>query len=275
MNYCTNFFPDQADFYNKDAIATAGWTQSAYPDFPCTPTAPCAVTYTPNVLIGDVFYVDSTLSGRQHLGRPGCRPSSSTRASSSRVRPCSPRRGRSSASSLPEQRSCECRRRGYDGLRAGVALNFQFPGDGREPLGDRYGFRYLADQAARPPVLAHCLAQRQVRPCMALPHQPLRVGRSHREDGQRGQVGLPVSMTTLHQVKILTYDNDENLFGGVGVPPGPSGPPPGQQVAELHLPRVAAHRPAGGCDRELGLGPGPLQGRLGRHDAPTGSAMTA
>ena len=24
---------------------------------------------------------------------------------------------------------------------------FQFPGDGREPLGDRYGFRYLADQA--------------------------------------------------------------------------------------------------------------------------------
>ena len=35
VNYCTNFFPDQADFYNKDAIATAGWTQTAYPDFPC------------------------------------------------------------------------------------------------------------------------------------------------------------------------------------------------------------------------------------------------
>ena len=34
---------------------------------------------------------------------------------------------------------------------------------------------------------------------------------------------------TLHQVQVLTYDNDENLFGGVGVPPGPSGQPPGSQ----------------------------------------------
>ncbi len=69
VNYCTNFFPDQADFYNKDAIATAGWTQSAYPDFPCT-TTPCAVTYTPNVLIGDVFYVDSAAVGGNVSGDP-------------------------------------------------------------------------------------------------------------------------------------------------------------------------------------------------------------
>ncbi len=31
----------------------------------------------------------------------------------------------------------------------------------------------------------------------------------------------------LHQVVVLAYDHDENLFGGVGVPPGPSGQQPG------------------------------------------------
>ena len=70
MNYCTNFFPDQGDFYNKDAIATAGWTQPAYPDFPCTAANPCAVTYTPNVLIGDVFYVDTATQGGNVSGDP-------------------------------------------------------------------------------------------------------------------------------------------------------------------------------------------------------------
>src|SRR5664280_1420729 len=71
VNYCTNFFPDQADFYNKDAIATAGWTQNAYfaGAFPCT-DATCPVTYTPNVLIGDVFYVDTATQGGNVSGDP-------------------------------------------------------------------------------------------------------------------------------------------------------------------------------------------------------------
>ena len=43
-NYCTNFFPDQGEYYTNDAIATYGW----------------GTTYTPNVLMGDVFQVDNT-----------------------------------------------------------------------------------------------------------------------------------------------------------------------------------------------------------------------
>jgi len=54
VNYCTNFFPDQGDFYDKDAIATAGW----------------GPTYTPNVLIGDVFYVDTATQGGNISGDP-------------------------------------------------------------------------------------------------------------------------------------------------------------------------------------------------------------
>src|SRR5664280_2928076 len=69
VNYCTNFFPDQADFYNKDAVATAGWTESAYTNNPCT-AAGCLVTYTPNVLIGDVFYVDTASQGGNVSGDP-------------------------------------------------------------------------------------------------------------------------------------------------------------------------------------------------------------
>ena len=45
VNYCTNWFPNQSEFYENDAIATSGWGLYGY---------------TPNVLIGDVFYVDGT-----------------------------------------------------------------------------------------------------------------------------------------------------------------------------------------------------------------------
>ncbi len=54
VNYCTNYFPDQGNFYDEDAIATAGW----------------GPTYTPNALIGDVFYVDSATTGGNVSGDP-------------------------------------------------------------------------------------------------------------------------------------------------------------------------------------------------------------
>ncbi len=63
-----------------------------------------------------------------------------------------------------------------------------------------------------------------------------------------------------HQVGVLTYDNDENLFGGVGIPPGPSGQQPGTQSSTyifLESQRINL------LDRDR-LEPGCLQVRLGR-----------
>jgi len=53
VNYCTNFFPDQIDYYSKDAIATAGWDG-----------------YGPNAIMGDVFYVDSNSTNGNISGDP-------------------------------------------------------------------------------------------------------------------------------------------------------------------------------------------------------------
>jgi hypothetical protein len=226
VNYCTNFFPDQAEFYNKDAIATAGWTQGAvpgYPDFPCV-AGPCAVTYTPNVLIGDVFYVDSATQGGNISGDPAVAVEFDARlpytfsvvntnpttrtffgkfVASTAVTPC------------PAEATTGC-------ASFAVPVPFQFPGDGREPLGDHYGFRYLADQANG--LQSWLLVWRSdwyqgtaVNLCAWA--DPT----SKANNGKPG-TGL---YDTLHQVQILTYDLDENLFGGVGVPPGPSGQTPG------------------------------------------------
>jgi hypothetical protein len=230
VNYCTNFFPDQADFYNKDAIATAGWTQSAYDDFPCgsgsNPT-PCAVTYTPNVLIGDVFFVDTATQGGNISGDPAVpvefdarlgytysvtRTNPQTRTffgkyvAATAVTPC------------PAEADFGC-------ATFPVPFGFQFPGDGREPLGDRYGFRYLADQANG--------LQSWITVWRSDWYQGTAVNLCAWADPGTGKnkgasgTGL---YDTLHQVQILTYDNDENLFGGVGVPPGPSGQLPGSQT---------------------------------------------
>ena len=137
VNYCTNFFPNQPEFYTLDAIATAGWSNYGY---------------TPNVLIGDVFYVDNrtgpvgNISGDQAvalefdrhldwtdplyngwLGAPGTFY------------------GRF-VNTLTGANTCEF----TGGCSApNVPGNFQFGGDGREPLGDHYGFRYFANPAAQ------------------------------------------------------------------------------------------------------------------------------
>ncbi len=206
VNYCTNFFPDQPDFYDKDAIATVGW----------------GATYTPNVLIGDVFYVDTATNGGNISGDPAVALEFDSRL------PFSPTTktffGKFVASTTPAQCLAETTAPpvGCTAYIATYAPTFQFAGDGREPLGDRYAFRYLADAASG--------AQSWIT-----------VWRSDWYNGT--QVNLcawanPASTPgasgeglydALHQVTVLTYDNDENLFGGVGIPPGPSGQQPGTQ----------------------------------------------
>jgi hypothetical protein len=224
VNYCTNFFPDQGDFYDKDAIATAGWTQGAYPDFPCTAAAPCAVTYTPNVLIGDVFFVDTATQGGNVSGDPAVALEFDVRL---------PFFSKTFFGKYVDFAStCAAETSGGGCANPNVPPAFYFPGDGREPLGDHYGFRYLADQANG--LQSWIIVWRSdvyfsvndddwdaVNLCEWADPTP-KTG-NHGADGS----GL---FDDLHQVVVLAYDNDENLFGGVGVPPGPSGQQPGSQT---------------------------------------------
>jgi hypothetical protein len=222
VNYCTNFFPDQGDFYDKDAIATAGWTQPAYTDFPCTAAAPCAVTYTPNVLIGDVFFVDSATAGGNISGDPAVAIEFDARLPFTfPITKTFFGKFVDFASTCGGEFTTGC-------ANPNVPPAFYFPGDGREPLGDHYGFRYLADQANglqswitvwRSDVYDDGSGSfTEVNLCDWADPTP--------KTGNAGDSGSGL-FDDLHQVVILTYDNDENLFGGVGVPPGPSGQPPG------------------------------------------------
>ena len=140
VNYCTNFFPDQGDFYNKDAIATAGWTNGCYPN----PQTQCSLTFSPNVLIGDVFYVDSATQGGNISGDPAVAFEFDSRLAYTATTKTFFGKfvaAKTAAQCLGETTSPT----GCLNYINSYAQQFQFPGDGREPLGDRYGFRYLAD----------------------------------------------------------------------------------------------------------------------------------
>ena len=240
VNYCTNFFPDQADFYDKDAIATIGW----------------GTTYTPNVLIGDVFYIDTAANGGNISGDPAVAIEFDSRL------PFTPTTktffGKFVASTTPAQCLAETTAPpvGCTSFIATYAPTFQFAGDGREPLGDHYAFRYLADTASGT-------------------QSWITVWRSDFYQGNavnlcgwanpatnKGASGTGL-YDAVHQVGILTYDGDENLFGGVGIP-RPVRSAARHAVEHVHLPRVAAGQPP---DRDR-LEPGRLQVRLGRPHAP-------
>ena len=205
VNYCTNFFPDQGDFYNKDAIATAGW----------------APTYTPNVLIGDVFYVDTATQGGNISGDPAVAIEFDSRLGYTALTKTF--FGKFVAATTFAQ--CAGETTSATGCTTFIntyAAAYQFPGDGREPLGDRYGFRYLADQVNG--LQSFLTVWRSdyyggtaVNLC---------AWANPTTSGNKGASGTGL-YDVAHQVQILTYDNDENLFGGVGVPPGPSGQLPG------------------------------------------------
>ncbi len=228
VNYCTNFFPDQADFYNKDAIATAGWTQSAYTNFPCTTGVACAVTYTPNVLIGDVFYVDTATQGGNVSGDPAVALEFDARLPFSNANESINKTFFGKFVELVAGATAACPAELTIGCQnPNVPVNFRFPGDGREPLGDHYGFRYLADQANGLQSWITVWRSDIYLDTAGLPTEVnLCDWADPTKDANNGASGSGL-FDDLHQVVILTYDNDENLFGGVGVPPGPSGQQPG------------------------------------------------
>jgi hypothetical protein len=228
VNYCTNFFPDQADFYNKDAIATAGWSQAAYPDFPCV--TPCAVTYTPNVLIGDVFYVDSATQGGNVSGDPAVAIEFDSRlgytfSGAVGTEATTPTTKTFFGKFVSQAAVPACvGESGVGCANPGVPVAFRFPGDGREPLGDHYGFRYLADQANGLQSWAIVWRSDYYQGTAV----NLCAWANPGSTANKGAAGSGL-YDVAHQVQVLTYDNDENLFGGVGVPPGPSGQLPGTQ----------------------------------------------
>jgi len=145
VNYCTNFFPENPDFFDKDAIATAGWTVPAGCDLPNSIVA-CTQTFTPNALIGDIFYVDSAavggnISGDQAIALEFDQTLVFTDLS----------RKSFFGKFLFFQSNCpgDLERTSPAGCVVGTpgAAPFQFSGDGREALGNHYGFRYLSDSA--------------------------------------------------------------------------------------------------------------------------------
>jgi hypothetical protein len=225
VNYCTNFFPDQPSFYDKDAIATVGW----------------GATYTPNVLIGDIFYVDSAANGGNISGDPAVAVEFDSRL------PFSPVTktffGKFVASTTPTDCLAETAAPpvGCTSFISGYAPSFQFAGDGREPLGDRYGFRYLADSANG--------LQSWIQVWRSDYYNGAAVNLCNWANPGTG-FGKGAASTTgtnsglydaLHQVQIFTYDNDENVYQGQGIPPGPSGPgltPPSNTYIFLESQRI-------------------------------------
>jgi hypothetical protein len=132
VNYCTNWFPDQAEFYLYDAIATVGW----------------APTATPNTIMADIFYIDRGDSG-------GTGNISAENAVALEF---------DGRLDWNEDKTFYGRYYGWEdwlvfGIppvsfgnivpppNGGVAwpAAYVYYGDGREPLGRRYGFRYLQD----------------------------------------------------------------------------------------------------------------------------------
>lgn len=118
VNYCTLKFPSSANFYYLDAIATKGWGGSP----------------GPNVLFGDVFYIDGTLNTGNISGDPMV-----------------PIEFDSRLDWVPDN-TFYSRYWTLDLVpRAGAdaaPVAYQFSGDGREALGGgsaRYGFRYVQD----------------------------------------------------------------------------------------------------------------------------------
>lgn len=210
VNYCTNFFPDQADFYDKDAIATAGW----------------APTYTPNVLVGDVFYIDTATNGGNISGDPAVAVEFDSRLPFTATTKTF--FGKFVASTTPAQCLAETTTTtGCTSFIASYAPTFQFPGDGREPLGDHYAFRYLADASQGFQSWITVWRSDWYTNATAVNLCAWADPNTGKNKGASGS-GL---YDAIHQVGVLTYDSDENLFGGVGIPPGPSGQQPGTQSA--------------------------------------------
>jgi hypothetical protein len=135
VNYCTNFFPSQENYYEWDAIATLGWERNGV---------------GPNVLMGDVFFVDPAAATGNISGEAAVAIEFDERLEAPA----------NDWDSSPYKTFYA--RYSIDQLGGGliddplpvvlpasatyqVPAAYQFTGDGREPLGTAYGFRFLND----------------------------------------------------------------------------------------------------------------------------------
>lgn len=190
VNYCTNFFPTTVfspKFYTLDAIATRGWDENG----------------GPNVLMGDVFYIDPAAVGGNISGEAAVSLEFDERlefdTATWATSPYKTFYGRYGAT--------------VNDAVAGPNLRFTFRGDGREPLGTTYGFRYLNDAANGLQTWAT-------------------IWRSDRWDAdddsttQNVNVGndLCAVVRNGRQITVSTWDNDENQNQQTGG--GPSGDVP-------------------------------------------------
>lgn len=220
VNYCTNYFPDQAQFYNEDAIATSGWSQSGY---------------TPNVLIGDVFYIDSATNGGNISGDPAIPVEFDARLNwtaggGTKANPVKTFFGKyvwdKAEPACPAEDGGGC-------VTVNVPAPFIFGGDGREPLGDRYGFRYLANASAGYQTWSLVWRSDLYATATTLTSN-LCTWANPNSGANKGASGTGL-YDALHQVTYVTFDNDENVYGGVGIPPGPSGNNPSQNTIQTYL----------------------------------------
>jgi hypothetical protein len=176
--------------------------------------------------MGDVFYVDSASQGGNISGDPAVALEFDSRLPFTAVTKTF--FGKFVASiAVP---ACAGEGTPAGCANANVPAAFQFGGDGREPLGDHYGFRYLADSANN---FQSWITVWRSDLYATTVNGPLNASNlctwaNPNTGGGKGAAGTGL-YDTLHQVQVVTFDNDENQFGGVGVPPGPSGQQPGTQ----------------------------------------------
>jgi hypothetical protein len=207
VNFCTNFFPSDAQFYTYDAIATAGW----------------APTYTPNVLIGDVFYLDNGANGGNISGDPAVAVEFDSRipTTSAAVKTFYGKYVKSIVASdcnaaLTENNGVPC------AFYNSFAPTFQFSGDGREPLGDRYGFRYYANPASS--LQSWILVWRSDRYTLSTGNPNDLCGWL---TGTKSGYGF---YDANHQITASVFDDDERQYTKQGSG-GPSGDQPGPPVS--------------------------------------------
>ena len=183
VNYCTNFFPSDASFYINDAIATRGWGLTGA---------------GPNVLMGDTFFIDPSEAAGNISGDAVIALEFDTRLDWTTEKTFYNR-----YFTANDQANTP----------ASVPAGYRFTGDGREPLGHTYGFRYLNDAAAGLNTWAVVWRSDRYQPSLAA---PLEVNLCSWLKGTTGHVGF-----TTEPIGIVTWDEDENSFTPSGG--GPSG----------------------------------------------------
>lgn len=166
-NACNMLFSFDPQMYTQDLIATVGWSAAACPAV----IGGCNV----NALMGDVFFLDPSATGGNISGDPAVAIEFDNRLTATLAAPAPPAVGGAWGNPGPDILSLvpiasEAARAPAAGPAqktfyskyhnawpfiadtgaafAGVPVAFQAIGDGREPLGSRYGWRFLNTTAA-------------------------------------------------------------------------------------------------------------------------------